>query len=63
MRLRCVFSLVVDRDLLKDRHSDDAKFTSADLFFFFHTPKSFNKPFEFLLYKTNRLYFPVRCVL
>ena len=31
-------------------------------FFFFHAPKkSFNKPFEFLLYKTNRLDFSV-CV-
>ena len=28
--------------------------TSADLFFFFHATKSFNKPFEFVLYKTNR---------
>ena len=36
--------------------------TSANLFFFFHAPKSFNKPFEFLLYKTNRLHFSV-CVL
>ena len=36
--------------------------TSADLFFFFLCPKkSFNKPFEFLLYKTNRLNFSV-CV-
>ena len=36
---------------------------SADLFFLFYAPppKSFNKPFEFLLYKTNRLHFPV-CV-
>ena len=31
--------------------------TSADLFSFLHAPKFFNKPFEFLLYKTNRLHF------
>ena len=34
----CAFSLVVDRDLLKDTHRDDVKprhITSADLFFFF----------------------------
>ena len=30
-------------------------------FSFFMPPKSFNKPFEFLLYKTNRLHFSV-CV-
>ena len=35
--------------------------TSADLFFFFHAPKSFIKLFKFLLYKTNRWYFSV-CV-
>ena len=29
---------------------------SLDLFFFFHAPKSFNKPFEFLLNKINRLF-------
>ena len=32
------FSLVVGRDLLKDIHTDGAKSTSADLFFFFHAP-------------------------
>ena len=29
-------------------------------FSFFMPPNSFNKPFEFLLYKTNRLHFSVR---
>ena len=49
--LLCAFSLVVDRDLLKDKHTEMA---------FFVPPKSFNKPFKFLLYKTKRLHFPVR---
>ena len=35
--------------------------TSTDLFFFFLTPKIFNEPFEFLLYRTNRLHLSV-CV-
>ena len=58
--LLCAFSLVVDHDLLKDTHRW-RQITSADLFFFFRAPKSFNKPFEFLLYKTNKLHFLV-CV-
>ena len=41
--------------------SNARQITSADLFFFFHAPKTLNKPFEFLLYKTNRLQIPV-CV-
>ena len=39
----CVFSLVVDRDLLKDTHTDDVKsrqITSADLFLFFHAHRN-----------------------
>ena len=40
--------------------SNPHQIMSADLFFFYHAPKSFNKPFEFLLYKTNRLHFSVR---
>ena len=40
--------------------SNPRQITSADLFFFFHAPKTFNKPFEFLLYLTNRLHFSVR---
>ena len=40
--LQCAFSLVVDRDLLKDTHTDGFKSTSAVLFFFFHAPKTFN---------------------
>ena len=64
-RLLCPFSLVVDRDLLKDTHRwrQTRQITSADLFFLFHAPpKSSNKPWvEFLLYKTNRLHFSV-CV-
>ena len=39
--------------------SNPRQITSADLFFFL-CPKSFNKPFEILLYKTNRLRFSVR---
>ena len=39
--------------------SNPHQITSADLFFM--PPKSFNKPFKFLLYTTNRLHFPV-CV-
>ena len=37
--LLCAFSLVVDRDLLEDKHtmaSNPRQITSADLFFFFH---------------------------
>ena len=40
--LLCAFSLVVDHNLLQDTHRDDVKSTSADLFFFFHVPKSLN---------------------
>ena len=40
--------------LLNDTHTDGGQIMSADLlFFFFHAPKSFNKPFAFLLYKTS----------
>ena len=35
--------------------SNPRQITSAHLFFF---QKSFNKPFQFFLYKTNRLHFP-----
>ena len=63
-----VSSLVVAGDLLEDTHIDDVKSTSADLALSFSMPQTsrniFNKPFEFLLYKTNRLHFAVRaCVL
>ena len=55
--LLCVFSLVVDRDLLKDTHTDDVKSmsdrVSRHVFLFSSPKKSFNRPFEFLLYKTN----------
>ena len=59
-------SFVVVREPLKDTHTDGVKstsdHTSADLFFFFHPRKIFfNKPFELLLHKTNRLHFSV-CV-
>ena len=44
-------------------HTDDVKSTSDHVrelaFLFSRSPKSFNKPSEFLLYKTNRLHFPV----
>ena len=55
--LLCAFSLVVDRDLLKDTHRDGVKSTSyhvSGLVFLFSCPKSSNKSFEFLLEKTNR---------
>ena len=58
------FSLVVDRDLLKDTHrwrQIHVRSRQQTCFSFFMPQKSFNKPFEFLLYKTNRLHFPV-CV-
>ena len=47
-----------DKGLIKDTHTDDVKSTpyhvSGHVFcFFFMAQKSFNKPFEFLLYKTN----------
>ena len=51
---------------LKDTHRDGVKSTSGSRqrtwFSFFMPQKSFNKPFEFLLYKTNRLHFFL-CVL
>ena len=47
-------SLVVDRELLKETHTDGVKSTLDPVIFM--PPKSFNKPFEFLLYKTNRLF-------
>ena len=58
--LLCAFSLVVDRDLLKDTQmaSNPRQITSADLFFM--PQKFFNKQLEFLLYKTSRLHFSVR---
>ena len=39
--------------------SNPRQITSADLFSFLHARKFFNKPFEFLLYKTYRLHFSV----
>ena len=61
----CVFSLVVDRDLLKDTHTDDVKsssdYVSRLVFVFSCPPKFFDKTFAFLMYKTNRLHFSV-CV-
>ena len=39
--------------------SNPRQITSADLFFFSHAPKSFNKPLQIFLYKTNRLHFSV----
>ena len=61
--LLCAFSLVVDRDLLEDTHrwrQIHVRSRQQTCFSFFMPPKYFNKPFEFLLYKTNRLHFPVR---
>ena len=66
------FSLVVDRDQLKDTHrwrQIHVRLRQQTCFSFFMPPKSFNKPFEFLLYKsiwfllykTNRQHFSV-CV-
>ena len=52
------FLLVVD--LLKDTHrwrQIHVRSRQQTCFSFFMPPKSFNKPFEFLLYETNRLYF------
>ena len=46
----CTF-MGCDRDLLKDTHTDDDKSASN---FFFRAPKSFDNPFQFSLYKTNR---------
>ena len=57
----CAFSLVVDRDLLKDTYIDGVKSRQQTCFSFFMLPKFFNKSFKFLLYKTNRLHFSM-CV-
>ena len=48
--LVCAFSLVVDHDLLEDTHTDGVKSIS------------FNKPFEFLLHKTNNVDYIFPCV-
>ena len=56
------FSLVVDRELLNDTHrwrQIHVRSRQWTCFSCFHAPKSFNKPFEFLLYETNRLHFSV----
>ena len=64
--LLCAFSLVVDHDLLEDTHTDGVKSTSDSrqhtCFSFFMPPKSFNKPFEFLLHKTNNVDYIFPCV-
>ena len=54
MCLLRAFSLVVDRNLLKYTHRDGVKSRQQTCFSFFMPRKSFNKPFEFLLYKTNK---------
>ena len=54
------FSLVIDRDLLKDIHwwrQIRVRSRQKTCFSFLMPRKSFNKPFEFLLYKKNRLHF------
>ena len=60
------FSLVVDRDLLMETHTCrcsqiHVRSRQQTCFFFSHASKSFNKPFQILLYKTNSLHFTV-CV-
>ena len=56
----CAFSLVVDRDLLKDTHTRMVwNPRQQTCFSFFMPPKSFNKPFQFLLYI---LYVCVNCI-
>ena len=59
--LLCAFSLVVDRDLLKDTQRWRQIHISRLVFLFSCPPKSFYKPFEFLLYKTNTSQFSL-CV-
>ena len=52
----CAFSLVFDRGLLKDTHTDGVKSTSdhiSRLVFLFSYPQTFTTPFEFLMHKTN----------
>ena len=43
--------------------SNPRHITSADLFFFSHVPKFFNKPFEFYCIKQIDNIFPCVCVL
>ena len=64
--LLCVFSLVLDRDLLEDINDVKSRhITSAELFLSFSIPpksgKIVNKVFELLLYKANRFHFDVVC--
>ena len=57
-----IFILVVDRDLLKRTHSwrqIHVRSRQQTCFSLLMPRKSFNKSFEFLLYKTNRLNFSV----
>ena len=57
--LLSAFSLVVDRDLLKDTHTGGVKSMSDHLsrlvLQFFPAPKSFNKPFVFIAAEGNAL--------
>ena len=64
--LLCAFSLVVDRDLLKDTHIYSVKSTSntsADLFFFFNDQKSFNKSLDFYCIKQIDYIIPCVCIV
>ena len=57
-----IFILVVDRDLLKRTHSwrqIHVRSRQQTCFSLLMPRKSFDKSFEFLLYKTNRLHFSV----
>ena len=48
------FSLVVDRHLLNDTHTDGVRSRQQTCFSFSMPQKSFNKSFAFLLHKTSR---------
>ena len=53
----CIFIDRYNRDLLKDTNRVGIKSTSDHIGRLVFLFSSFNKPFEFLLYKTNRLHF------
>ena len=62
----CAFSLVVDRDLLKDTHRDDVKprhITSADLFFFFMPQNPSINHLNFYCIKQIYNIFPCVCTV
>ena len=60
--LLCAFSLVINRDLHTQMTSNPRHITSANLFFFFHAPKTLQKIVNFSCIKQIDNIFPCVCV-